>query len=76
MKVNMHEAKCQLSKLGKLALEGEEIVIAKAGKPYLHLLPYTERKAKRRPGALKGKIRMAADFDRTPREVIDGFEGR
>ena len=35
MKVNMHEAKSQLSRLGRLAWEGEEIVIAKAGEPWL-----------------------------------------
>jgi len=37
MKVNMHEAKSQLSKLGKKAWAGETVVIAKAGKPYLDL---------------------------------------
>ena len=75
MKVNMHEAKSQLSKLGELAWQGEEIVIAKAGKPYLDLLPHRERKAKREPGLLKGQIRMAEDFDQTPSEVIEDFEG-
>ena len=40
MKVNMHEAKSRLSKLGELAWQGEEIVIANAGKPYLDLLPH------------------------------------
>ena len=75
MKVNMHEAKSQLSKLGELAWQGEEIVIAKAGKPYLDLLPHRGRKAKREPGLLKGQIRMAEDFDQTPSEVIEDFEG-
>ena len=40
MQVNMHEEKSQLSRLGKLAWEGEGIVIAKAGEPYLRLEPY------------------------------------
>jgi len=44
MKVNMHEAKSQLSRLGRLAWEGEEIVIARAGEPYLRLEPYREEK--------------------------------
>lgn len=44
MQVNMREAKAQLSKLGKLAWEGEEIVIAKAGEPYLRLEPYRKPK--------------------------------
>ena len=73
MKVNMHEAKSQLSRLGKLAWEGEQVVIAKAGEPYLRLVPYRERKVKRKPGALKGQIWIAPDFDETPREVIDSF---
>ena len=73
MKVNMHEAKSQLSKLGKLAWEGEEIVIAKAGEPYLRLEPYRKPKAKRKLGALKGQIWIAPDFDETPQDVIDSF---
>ena len=73
MKVNMHEAKSQLSRLGKLAWEGEQIVIAKAGEPYLRLLPYREKKTKRKLGALKGQIWIAPDFDETPQEVIDAF---
>lgn len=40
MQVNMHEAKSSLSKLAEKAWEGEEIVIAKAGKPYLDLVPH------------------------------------
>ena len=73
MKVNMHEAKSQLSRLGKAAWEGEEIVIAKAGEPYLRLVPYREWKTKRKLGALKGQIWIAPDFDETPQEVIDSF---
>ena len=73
MKVNMHEAKSQLSRLGKAAWEGEEIVIAKAGEPYLRLVPYRAQKTRRKPGALKGQIWIAPDFDETPREVIDSF---
>ena len=40
MQINMHEAKSQLSKLGESSLAGEEVVIAKAGMPYLDLLPH------------------------------------
>ena len=40
MQVNMNEAKSQLSKLGRMAWEGEEVIIAKAGKPFLKLVPY------------------------------------
>ena len=75
MKVNMHEAKSQLSRLGRLAWDGEEIVIAKAGEPYLRLEPYRQPRGKRVLGALSGRIRMAPDFDETPAEVIDAFHG-
>ena len=76
MQVNMHEAKSQLSRLGELACQGEPIVIAKAGKPYLDLIPHREEKREPRvPGRLKGLVWMAPDFDETPQEVIELFEG-
>lgn len=61
--VNMHEAKTRLSALVKSALEGEEIVIAKAGTPLVRLVPYQKRKTPRIPGRLKGRISIAEDFD-------------
>jgi len=73
-KVNMHEAKSQLSRLGELAWQGERIVIARAGKPYLDLLPHREERPARQPGRLKGQITLADDFDVTPASVIDDFE--
>ena len=69
----MHEAKSQLSRLGRLAWEGEEIVIAKAGEPWLRLEPYRERQGRRELGVWKGQVRIAPDFDETPQEVIDSF---
>ena len=76
MQVNMHEAKSQLSKLGKLAWEGEEIIIAKAGKPFLKLVPYREEPERRKLGVWKGRMWVAPDFDETPLEVIEAFEGK
>ena len=73
MQVNMHVAKSQLSRLGELAWRGEKVVIAKAGKPYLELIPH--QSPERKLGVLKGKIHIAADFDDTPQEVIEAFEG-
>jgi antitoxin (DNA-binding transcriptional repressor) of toxin-antitoxin stability system len=73
MQVNMHEAKSQLSALGKKAWEGERIVIARAGEPYLDLLPHKEQRKSRRPGRFKGKIRMSDDFMETPAEIINSF---
>jgi len=75
IQVNMHDAKSQLSKLGALAWQGKRIVIARAGQPYLDLLPHRERISPRKPGRFAGKIVMAADFDETPPEVIADFEG-
>jgi len=54
MKVDMHEAKSQISKLGELAWEGEEIIV-RAGKPYLSLTPYREKRKDHKWGSLKGK---------------------
>jgi len=72
--VNMHEAKSNLSKLGELVEKGETVVIAKAGKPYMDLVPHKERGA-RTPGCLTGRIKIAADFDQTSEAVIAAFEG-
>jgi antitoxin (DNA-binding transcriptional repressor) of toxin-antitoxin stability system len=74
--VNMHEAKSRLSELGERVWQGEKVVIAKAGKPYLDLLPHREQPRKRQPGRLKGRIKMAPDFDTTPPEVIADLEAR
>ena len=75
MQVNMHEAKSQLSKLGEKAWEGERIVIAKAGKPYLDLIPHKGNNTPRQPGRFKGQILIAEDFDETPSDIIAEFEG-
>ncbi len=74
MQVNMHEAKSQLSRLGRLAWEGEDIVIAKAGEPYLRLTPYRAGSAARQPGALEGRIRIADDFDEPAEDITAMFE--
>lgn len=71
--VDMDEAKSQLSRLGELAWAGEEVVIAKAGEPYLRLEPYRKPKPDRKPGALKGRIWMTPDFSGTPPDVVDDF---
>ena len=75
MQVNMHEAKSQLSALGKKAWKGERIVIARAGEPYLDLLPHKEKRNLRRPGRFKDKIHISDDFMETPADIIDSFYG-
>lgn len=74
---NMHEAKTNLSKLIQQALDGEEVIIAKNGTPLVKLVPCEPETKKLRPppGLLKGQIWIADDFDETPQEIIDLFEG-
>lgn len=76
MMVNVHEAKTHLSRLIERAAAGEEIIIGKAGRPMARLVPYVERTRPRRPGALKGRLWVADDFDETPEWLLDEFEGR
>jgi prevent-host-death family protein len=74
--VNMHEAKTQLSRLVDEAVGGEEIVIAKAGKPLVRLVPVSEERLPREPGALRGQIWIADDFDEPlPEEIAAAFRG-
>jgi prevent-host-death family protein len=66
---NIHEAKTHLSRLLERVAEGEEIVIAKAGKPVARLVPYKDPKPKREPGSMKGKIWISPDFDKEDKEI-------
>ena len=74
---NIHEAKTHLSRLIERLAAGEEIVIAKAGKPVAKLVPFTENKEPRRAGSLKGKIWLAPDWDsdETNEEIARLFYG-
>jgi prevent-host-death family protein len=73
--VNIHEAKTNFSKLVDAAMEGEEIIIAKAGKPAARLVSYKTTRPKTF-GVLKGKITISADFDEPlSDEIISDFEG-
>jgi prevent-host-death family protein len=75
--VNIHEAKTHLSRLVEEAAGGAEFVIAKAGKPMVKLVPIKSVAAKRTPGFLKGKIKIAGDFDAPlSAQILDAFEGR
>ena len=72
---NIHEAKTHFSKLVERAAAGEEIVIGKAGKPVARLVPYKELPPQRKPGSMRGKIRIARDFDDLPADVLAAFKG-
>ena len=71
----MHEAKSQLSQLGEKVWAGERVVIAKSGKPYLDLFPHKGQCKPRKPGRYKGKIKLSRNFNQTPVDLIDAFEG-
>jgi prevent-host-death family protein len=73
---NIHEAKTHLSRLIEKAIAGEEVVISKAGKPMVRLVPYQQAVAEPRPlGIWRGKVSIAEDFDELPSEIMDAFLG-
>jgi prevent-host-death family protein len=74
--VNIHAAKTHLSRLVDEVAAGEEIVIAKAGRPVARLLPFEPRREPRKPGLLKGQIWISEDFeDPLPEEIMAAFRG-
>ena len=76
--VNIHEAKTHLSRLVERVEQGEEILIARAGKPVAKLVPIDDRPLRRRePGSMRGQFDVPDDFnDPLPDEILDLFEGR
>lgn len=73
--VNIHAAKTHFSRLVDRAAAGEEIIIAKSGKPVAKLVPLTSPKEPRRFGGMEGQIWMADDFDETPEWLVRLCEG-
>ena len=74
--VNIHDAKTHLSRLLEDVANGEEVVIAKAGRPVARIVPF-DRGVKRKLGALDGQIKIPDDFDAPlPDRMLDAFEGR
>jgi prevent-host-death family protein len=72
--INVHEAKTHLSRLLERVEAGEEIVLARNGRPVARLVPV--RSARRRPGGMKGRIRIRRDFDAPlPDELDRAFRG-
>jgi prevent-host-death family protein len=71
---NVHDAKTHLSRLLEQVARGEEVIIAKSGRPVAKLVPVAAEP--RRPGRLKGRIRLGPDFDEPlPEEVLAAFRG-
>lgn len=73
--VNVHEAKTHLSRFLELAHQGEEIVIAKAGRPYARLVPLAVKETTRAPGGLDGVVGDEF-FAPLPDDELDAWEGR
>ena len=61
--VNVHEAKTHLSRLLERVEAGEEITLARAGKPIARIVPYRPRRAPRKPGLWEGRVWLAPDWD-------------
>jgi prevent-host-death family protein len=75
--VNIHAAKTQLSRLLDAAVAGEEVIIARAGKPVARLVPVAPAQGKRRLGMLDGRFHVPDNFDDPlPDDVLADFEGR
>ena len=73
--VNVHEAKTHLSRLLDRVSQGEEIVIARAGKPVARLVHISEQQERREPGSGLGRVVVGEDFDAPlPEEVLEAFE--
>jgi len=75
LQVNIHEAKTNLSKLLARVSAGEEVVIARAGKPIARIVPFRERPMRRTPGGAKGKVAISPDLDAPlPEPILKAFE--
>lgn len=73
--VNVHEAKTHLSRLLERAHAGEEIILAKAGRPYARLMPLAGTPGQRQPGRLAGAVDDAF-FEDLPEAELSAWEGR
>ena len=74
MLINIHDAKTHFSKIIKQALSGNEIIIARDGKPLLRLVPYTDDLDQRHGGQLRGLINISDDFDAPlPNDLLNQF---
>ena len=70
---NIAEAKAQLSALIEAVLGGDEVILAKAGKPVARIVPYQGTQEPRVPGCMAGEIWIAPDFDTLPADMEEAF---
>ncbi len=75
MIVNVHDAKTHFSRLLDRAAMGEEIILAKAGRPVAKLVPIKPEVATREPGSARGDVWIGDDFDAPlPEDMLGSFE--
>lgn len=75
--VNIHQAKTNLSKLVDAVMHGEEVIIAKSGKPLIKMIRLDDQATHRKPGLLKGRITLSPDFNAPlPDDLLNQFEGK
>lgn len=71
--VNIYEAKTRLSQLVERAEAGEEIIIARGGRPAARLVPFRAQNVSRKAGRLRGRVRIGRDFEAPlPSDLFDG----
>jgi len=73
--INIYEAKTRLSQLVEQAEKGDEVIIARAGRPVARLVAFRKPAVARKPGRLKGRIRIGRTFDHPlPADLFEGKE--
>lgn len=70
---NISQAKAELSALIEEVQKGNEVILAKAGKPVAKLIPYRGPIGPRKPGSMAGQIWIAPDFDTLPEDIAEAF---
>lgn len=70
---NISQAKAELSALIEEVLKGNEVILAKAGKPVARLVAYRGPSQPRKPGCMAGGISIAPDFDSLPDDIAEAF---
>jgi antitoxin (DNA-binding transcriptional repressor) of toxin-antitoxin stability system len=72
--ITIHKAKTELSRLIERACRGEEIVIARGKKPVVRLVAIGDKTGQRKPGALRGKLKVGPEFfEPLPKEELDAW---
>jgi prevent-host-death family protein len=75
--VNIHDAKTRLSQLVDKAVAGEDVIVSRNGKPLVRISRLDKSRPPIKFGVLKGKVKVAKDFDAPlPEDVYGGFQGR